>query len=88
MAHSNQARKRIRQNEKRRLHNKTISSRMRSEVKRVLAACESGDKAAAQEQMKTAAKMLDKAAKNRLIHANAAARKKSRLMLAINRVGS
>lgn len=88
MAHSNQAKKRIRQNEKRRIQNKSLSSRMRTEVKRVLQLCETGDKSAALAQMPTASKLLDKAARQHVIHANAAARKKSRLMAAIARVSA
>ena len=88
MAHSNQAQKRIRQNEKRRQHNKTLTSRMRTEIKRVLELCSSGDKAGAQARMPNTMKLLDKAARHHVIHANAAARKKSRLMAAIARVGA
>ena len=48
MSTGKQAKKRIRQNEKRRMHNKAIQSKMRTLVKQVLAAAESGDKATAQ----------------------------------------
>ena len=88
MAHSNQAQKRIRQNEKRRLHNKHIASIMRSKVKAVVSATEAGDKTAAEAALPSAFKQLDKAAKHRVVHPKTADRKKSRLTLAIQRIGS
>ncbi len=86
MAHSNQAKKRIRQGEKRTIENKTVSSRMRTEVKRVLTAAADGDKAAAQAALPTACKHVDKAAKTNVIHKNTAARKKSMLTRTVNRI--
>ena len=88
MAHSKQAKKRIRQNEKRRLHNKAIASKMRTLVKRVMTAAEGGDKATAETNLVPAIRAVDKAAKSHVIHDNAASRKKSQLMRAVNRVGA
>lgn len=88
MAHSKQAKKRIRQNDKRRLHNKAIASKMRTLVKQVLTAAEGGDKAAAESDLATAMKAVDKAAKCRVIHKNAAARKKGQLMRAVKGAGA
>ncbi|MBK8978876.1 MAG: 30S ribosomal protein S20 [Planctomycetes bacterium] len=85
MAHSTQAKKRIRQNEKRRLHNKTLASRMRTEVKKLRQLIEDGDGAGAAAQLPVTMKLLDKAAKHHVIHANTASRQKSRLSLAIRR---
>jgi len=76
MPNNKQAKKRMRQDDERRLHNKTIKSSMRTAVKRVLAA-ETADKA--NEALPIAMKRIDKAAKAHIIHDNAAARYKSRL---------
>ncbi len=86
MAHSNQAKKRIRQAEKRTLENKAVGSRMRTEVKRVLTAVEAGDKEAASAALPSACKQVDKAAKTNVIHQNTAARKKSMLQRSVNRI--
>ena len=88
MAHSNQAQKRIRQNSKRQLQNKAVASRMRTQIKRLEALVASGDKAAAEAQLPLTMKFLDKAAKNHVIHPNAASRKKGRLVKAIARIGA
>ena len=87
MAHSKQAKKRIRTNEKQRLLNKAITSSMRTEMKRVLTAAASGDKAEAEAAMPLAMRKIDKAAKSNVLHDNNAARKKSMLMRAIGRIG-
>lgn len=83
MAHSKQAKKRIRQNEKRRTLNKGKSTIMRSLCKKVLLAVEAGDKKTAAEILPTAIKGIDKAAKANVIHGNTAARKKSRMERAV-----
>ena len=88
MAHSKQAKKRIRQNDKRRLHNKAIASKMRTLVKRVMTAAEGGDQSTAETNLVLAIRAVDKAAKSNVIHDNAAARKKSQLMRAVNRVSA
>lgn len=84
MAHSKQARKRVRQNETRRMANKTVSSSMRSAVKKLQGLVEAGDTAAAQAELSATLSKIDKAAKKNVIHANAAARKKSQMMRAVN----
>ncbi len=79
MAHSVSAEKRVRQNRKRREHNRGVLSALRSQVKRVLQAVEAGDASKAQAEFRLATKRLDKAARVHVIHANEAARRKSRL---------
>lgn len=79
MANSLQARKRARQAEKHRLRNASQRSAMRTAIKKVDAAIESGDKAAAEEAFKAAVPAIDRSAGKGLIHANKAARHKSRL---------
>ncbi len=79
MANSPQARKRARQADKRRVHNQSRRSMMRTSLKKAIAAIESGNREEAEAQYKNAASALDVAAKNGLIHRNKAARHKSRL---------
>ena len=79
MANSAQARKRARQAEKHRQLNAGARSEMRTELKKVIAAIDAGDKAAAEGALKSAAPMLDRLAGKGLIHKNKAARHKSRL---------
>ena len=76
MPNNKQAKKRVRQDEERRVHDKAIKSAMRTAVKKVLSA-ESSE--AANAAMPNAMKRIDKAAKSNIIHENAAARTKSRL---------
>ena len=83
MAHSKQAKKRIRQNEKRRLRNKTAASTMKTRCKKVLEAAAAGDGKQAEEHLSAALSSIDKAAKTHVIHANTAARKKSQIMRAV-----
>jgi small subunit ribosomal protein S20 len=73
LPHSKSAAKRVRQNEKKRLRNKTVKSHVRTMIKKVM---EAEDK---EEALKEAYSALDKAVKKGVIHKNAAARKKSSL---------
>ncbi len=79
MANSPSARKRARQAEKRRQHNKSRRSMMRTQIKNVIKAIESGDKQAAEQAYKSAVPVIDRMATKGLIHQNKAARHKSRL---------
>ena len=76
MPNTKQAAKIVKRDEIRRLHNKAITSAMRTAVKFVLNA-ESPE--AAKKALPDAMKKVDKAAKKNLIHANAAARVKGQL---------
>lgn len=76
--------KRVKTSEERKAHNATIKSSMRTAVKKVEAAVTATDATVAKETLLEAASKLDKAAAKGLIHKNAAARKKSRLMKKIN----
>ena len=77
------AKKRVRQAEKNRQHNKHFMSGMRTCVKNVIKAIEAGDKDLAQSLYTTAVSSLDTTANKGLIHKNKAARHKSRLNKAI-----
>ncbi|MCV6605857.1 30S ribosomal protein S20 [bacterium SCSIO 12696] len=79
MANSPQARKRARQNDKRRVHNAGLRSMVRTYIKKVYAAIEAGDAAAAQEAYTAAVPVIDRIADKGIIHKNKAARHKSRL---------
>ena len=79
MPNSPNAKKALRQSEKRRIHNRTQRSALRTVLKKARAAATSGDAEAAQTAFRTAVKRLDQAAAKNLIHKNAAARTKSRL---------
>lgn len=79
MANSRQAKKRARQAEKRRQHNASRKSEMRTYVKGAINAVEAGNKELAEKLYKLASSMVDKLAHKGLIHANKAARHKSRL---------
>jgi small subunit ribosomal protein S20 len=71
--------KRNRQNEKRAERNKSVRSELKTRTKSAVAAIEAGsDDAAA--LTKAAVKRIDTAATKGVIHKNAAARRKSRLM--------
>jgi small subunit ribosomal protein S20 len=87
MAHSNQARKRIRQNEKRRIHNKAKSSAMKTYMKRLADAVRGGDRSAAEKVLVETCKHIDKAAKTNVIHKNTAARRKGQLMRLVAKMG-
>ena len=79
MANSVQAKKRARQNEKRRQHNASLRSMVRTYLKKVDAAIASGDKAVAQEAYTASVPVIDRLADQGIIHKNKAARHKSRL---------
>ncbi len=88
MANTAQAKKRAKQNDKRRSHNASLRSMMRTAVKRVLKSVAAGDKAAAEEAFKAAVPVLDRMANKGLIHKNKAARHKSRLNARVRAVGA
>ena len=79
MANSKSAKKRAVQAEKNRQHNASRRSMMRTLVKKVQTAIDSGDKAVATAAYTAAVPILDRYATKGLIHANKAARQKSRL---------
>ncbi len=78
MAHSVQARKRIRQNVKRAARNRPVRSRATNAVRDARIAIENGDGDAA-DLVRAAQSALDRAARRGVIHPNSAARRKSRL---------
>lgn len=79
MANSPSARKRAKTQEKRRQHNASQRSMVRTYIKKVIAAIATGDAAAASTAYATAVPVIDRMADKGLIHKNKAARHKSRL---------
>ena len=79
MANSAGSKKRARQAEKRRQHNASLRSMARTYIKKVIAAINSGDQAAAQEAFKVAQPIMDSSANKGIFHKNKIARTKSRL---------
>ena len=84
MANHKSSLKRIRQEQKRRLHNRYYAKAMRSAVRKLRATT---DKAEAQQQYPVVQKMLDKLAKTNIIHKNKAANLKSKLARHIQKLG-
>lgn len=79
MANTPQAKKRIRRNERRNEINGARVSRIRTFVKKVEAACASGDKAAAEAALKLAQPEMQRGISKGVLHKNTVARKFSRL---------
>jgi small subunit ribosomal protein S20 len=79
MANIASARKRARQAEKRRLHNASLRSELRSAIRDIRKAITAGDKKAARTVYQSAVGVIDSIADKNIIHKNTAARQKSRL---------
>lgn len=79
MANSPQAKKRAIQNEKARKHNASLRSMVRTQIKKVIAAIDAGNKEAATAAYAAAVPAIDRMADKGIIHKNKAARHKSRL---------
>jgi len=69
--------KRNRQNEKRRLRNKSVKSSLKTAIRKFHEAAASGDTDTATALMRDASRKLDKAASKGVIHKNQAANRKS-----------
>ncbi len=83
MANIRSAEKNIRKTAKRTLANQGVKSRIRTLRKKVLAAVEQKDGAAAKESLSVFSAAVDKAAKTKVIHSNTSSRLKSRLSLKV-----
>ena len=84
MANIKSAKKRVLITEDRTERNKAIKSRVKTYVKKVYAAIDSGDKAAAQEAFRAAEVELSKAASKGVYHKNTSSRKIGRLAKAVD----
>jgi small subunit ribosomal protein S20 len=79
--------KRWRQNERHRAANKPYRTGARTAARKAAAMIDAGPSDEATALIREASSILDRAAKRRVIHPNAAARQKSRLMRRLHRVG-
>ncbi len=86
MANIKSAKKRILVNRTKAERNKAIKSGVKTAMKKVFAAVEAGDKAAAQEALVAATATIDKATTKGVYHKNTASRKVSRLAQAVNKM--
>ena len=88
MANSPQARKRARQNDKRRVHNASLRSLVRTKIKQVIAAAYTGSAEDARAAYDSAVPVIDKMANRGIIKKNKAARHKSRLNARVKALAS
>jgi small subunit ribosomal protein S20 len=80
MPHTPSAAKRLRKNEKRRIRNRIVAKKLKSQRKATDAAIKAGDAAKIAAEAKVTQAMLDRAADKGYIHPNKAARLKSRMV--------
>lgn len=85
MANTESAKKRIRQNGKRRAINRWRKDEIKNAIKAFEATLKSGDKAQMQEALSKCFKQLDTVAAKGTIHKNMASRKKARLAKKMNK---
>jgi small subunit ribosomal protein S20 len=88
VANSPQAKKRARQNDKRRNHNASLRSMVRTYIKKVVAAIDAGDAEKAKSAYAAAVPVIDRMADKGIIHKNKAARHKSRLNAQIKKLAA
>ena len=86
MANIKSAKKRILVIETKTMRNKAIKSKVKTMIKKVEAAIAANDKAAAEAALKVATSEISKAASKGVFHKNTAARKISRLTVAVNKM--
>ena len=84
MAHSLSAKKRVRQNAKRRVINRARKSVLKTEIKHLDTAIDAGDTDQAKNQLKDLTRKLDKFSTTSTMHKNTAARIKSRMSRRVN----
>lgn len=85
MANIQSAKKRIRQTQKRTAHNRSYIAAARTYVKRTRQLISDGNLDEAQASANMAYKTLDKAARKKILHPRNAARRKGRLMAALEK---
>jgi len=84
MANHKSAEKRARQNTRRNETNRRNRSRLRTEIKKLRAAIESGNNNEAKSLLGATVSLIDKSVQKGVLHHNAAARHKSRLTSSVN----
>ena len=83
MANIASAKKRARQAEKRRAHNVTLRTELRTMIKNVRKAIAAGDEKSAAETLRVSQSRIDSIADKNIVHKNSVARSKSRLAAAV-----
>jgi small subunit ribosomal protein S20 len=83
MPNTASAKKRLRQDAVRRVRNRSTKSALRNQLRKVREAIAANEVEKSAAEFRLLAKKLDKAASQNVIHANAAARTKSRVSAAI-----
>ncbi len=84
MAHSLSAKKRVRQDARRRIINRARKSQVKTLLKQFEAAIAAGNVEVAGQQLRTMCRKLDKTAATSTMHKRTVARKKSRLARKLN----
>jgi small subunit ribosomal protein S20 len=87
MPNHKSAEKRVRQNEKRKAINRGHRTKVRTYIKRLRNALEAGEKQTVVSTLSETISVIDKSVQKGVLHANAAARYKSRLTAQANQVG-
>ncbi|MEX2185455.1 MAG: 30S ribosomal protein S20 [Pirellulales bacterium] len=80
------ASKRLRQSETRRARNRSIKRTLSTYIRRVTESIAAGDVAKSEADFRLVSKKIDQAASKKIVHANTAARTKSRLSARIKRL--
>ena len=87
MPNHKSAEKRVRQSEKRRTINRSHRTKVRTYIKKLRSALDSGAKQEVERILPEAISVIDKSVQKGVLHANAAARYKSRLTVRANQAG-
>ena len=80
--------KRVKTNDKARLRNKSVSSSIKTAVRRFRDALKAGDAAVITTELRTASQALDVAVSKGVIHSNQAANKKSAMAKSADKAGA
>ena len=80
------AKKRLRQNIKHNLRNRTYKSALKTQMKKFLSVIKEGNAQTAQEELRLTVKKIDKGVSKNILDKNTASRKKSRLAKKFNQM--
>ncbi|HET9526458.1 MAG TPA: 30S ribosomal protein S20 [Pyrinomonadaceae bacterium] len=87
MPNHKSAEKRVRQSEKRRAINRSHRTKVRTYIKKLRSTLESGSQQDLEKILPETISVIDKSVQKGVLHANAAARYKSRLTTRVNQAG-
>jgi small subunit ribosomal protein S20 len=88
MPNHKSAEKRVRQNERRRLINRSSRAKLRTSIKKLRGALKGGDAKEISGLLPQTVSEIDKAVQKGVLHRNAAARQKSRLTVRVNQAAA